>query len=310
MSEPSASPPARWVGIALLSVYLIWSSTYYALRMVVREAPPFLTGGTRYLLAGVILLLVARARGLRLPTRKQWRNTALVGTLLFLMGNGFVAFASRELGSGILAIVCAGMPLIGALLSPLIGLRPSVREGVGLLVGFSAVAVLASGGDLSASPLSVGLLLLAPVGWAIGSLLVRRLDVGAPILASGAQMITGGISMLTLSLVVGEPVPALASISGEAWLWFVHLVVFGSLVGFLAYQYLLMNARPAVAMSYAYVNPVLAVILGATVGGEHVSPNALIALALICAAVFLIVTKPKPVAAATVPTASELERAS
>ncbi len=283
--------------LALGSVYLIWSSTYYALRVVVRELPPFLAGGGRYLLAGLMLLALARARGLGSPTLRQWRNTALVGTLLFAVGNGFVAFASQTIGSGILAIVCGAMPLIGAALSPLVGVRPSAREGVGLLLGFVAVGALASGGDLSGSPLAVGLLLLAPVGWAVGSLLVRRLDVGPPMLAAGAQMVSGGVAMLGISSVSGEAAPS-DPISITTWLWLLHLVVLGSLVAFLAYQYLLMNARPAIAMSYAYVNPVLAVVLGAWAGGEHVSPNALIALALICAAVFFIVTKPKPAAAA------------
>lgn len=292
MDTAPPAPLSRNVLLALGSVYLIWSSTYYALRAVVRELPPFLAGGGRYLLAGLLLLAFARMRGLGSPSLRQWRNTALVGTLLFAVGNGFVAFASREIGSGILAIVCAAMPLIGAALSPLVGIRPSMREGIGLSIGFVAVGALASGGDLSASPLSVGLLLLAPVGWAIGSLLVRRLDVGPPMLAAGAQMVCGGLSMLGISLSTGEGLPT-GPISLSTWLWLVHLVVFGSLVAFLAYQYLLMNARPAIAMSYAYVNPVLAVVLGAWAGGEVVSPNALIALALICAAVFFIVTKPK-----------------
>lgn len=292
-SETPAPSIPRSVLVALFSVYLIWSSTYYAVRVVVREVGPFLLGGGRFLIAGAVFLLLARLRGMPWPTFVQWRNTALVGALLFAIGNGFVAFASQELGSGLIAIVCATMPLAGALLSPLFGVRPSRREAAGLFVGFVATALLASGGDLSASPLAVILLFLSPLGWALGSLLVRKLDVGPPLLAASTQMISGGAMMLAISRVTGEPIPT--AIAPSTWLFIAHLVLFGSLVGFFAYQYLLVHARPALAMSYAYVNPVLAVLLGAWVGGETLSASMLVSLALITLAVVLIVTKPKPV---------------
>jgi drug/metabolite transporter (DMT)-like permease len=292
-TDPSKDPPRPRILVALACVYLIWSSTYYAIRVVVQEAPPFGTAAARYLLAGVLLMGLARLSGLPWPRPRQWRDTALLGTLLFGVGNGFVSFASQELGSGIVAIVCATMPLAGAALSPLFGTLPSPRELVGLGLGFVAVALLASGGDLrAASPVALLLLFLAPLGWALGSLLVRRLDVGPPMMASAAQMLGGGLVLLAVAASRGEAVPR--ALTGEATAMFAHLVVSGSLVGFLAYQYLLVHARPALAMSYAYVNPVLAVLLGTIFGGEPVSIRAVGALALISAAVFVTVTKPPP----------------
>jgi drug/metabolite transporter (DMT)-like permease len=283
--------------LALACVYVIWSSTYYAIRVVVHVAPPFGSAAVRYLLAGITLLAIARARGLAPPTFRQWRDTALLGALMFGVGNGFVAYASQELGSGMVAIVVATMPLAAAFLAPFFGLRPSPRELVGLGLGFVGVVLLASGNDLSAaSPLALVLLFVAPVGWALGSLLVRRLHVGPPMVASAAQMIGGGLVLLVVSAASGETPPTTVDATTAAM--FVHLVISGSLVGFLAYQYLLVHARPALAMSYAYVNPVLAVLLGALAGGEPISARATFALALISVAVFVTVTKPKPAPAA------------
>lgn len=291
MTATSKSELTPRVLLALACVYVIWSSTYYAIRVVVHAAPPFGSAALRYLLAGVILLAIARLRGLPLPTLAQWRNTALLGGLMFAVGNGFVSYASQELGSGIVAIVCATMPLAGASLAPLFGLRPSPRELIGLGVGFLAVVLLASGNDLSAaSPLALILLFLAPAGWALGSLLVRRLDIGPPMTASAAQMISGGAILLVVSVATGETPPS--SLDATTIAMLVHLVILGSLVTFLAYQYLLVHARPALAMSYAYVNPVLAVLLGAFVGGEPISARATFALVLISLAVFVTVTRP------------------
>lgn len=287
----------RSVLVALASVYLIWSSTYYAVRVAVTTLPPFWMGGSRYLLAGLILLGFAKVRGEKLPSGRGWLHALGVGLLLCVMGNGFVSYASREIGSGVIAIVCGTMPLWGALFGRFLGAAFSRRELVGVTVGLVALVLLASGGDLTGSPASIALLMLAPVGWAIGSLWARRVDLGSSMGGSGAQMTLGGLGLLVISFVSGEPVvPPPASTT--VWLAFVYLVVAGSLVGFVAYQYLLQKARPALAMSYAYVNPVLAVVLGAAIGGESLSMRGVLALGLISLAVVAIVMKPKPVASA------------
>lgn len=293
-AAPHASAAlSRGVLFALAAVWLIWSSTYYALRVAVLALPPFWVGGVRYFVAGVVLVALARARGDAFPKGRAWLHAAGIGVLLFVVGNGFVAVASREIGSGVVAIVCGTMPLWAALLGRFLGAPVSRRELLGLLAGFAAVGLLAWGNDLSGSPLAVTLLCLGPIGWALGSLLVRRVELGSATAGSGVQMTLGGVGLLVASFATGEPMlPDRAPL--EAWLAVAYLVVAGSFVGFVAYQYLLREARPALAMSYAYVNPVLAVVLGATVGGESVSAQGVVALGLIAIAVVAIVSRPSP----------------
>ena len=282
---------SRGIVSSLAAVWLIWSSTYYALRVAVLALPPFWVGGVRYFLAGLLLLGLARSRGDAFPKGRAWLHAGGIGVLLFVVGNGFVAVASREIGSGVVAIVCGTMPLWAALLGRFLGAPVSPRELLGLCAGFIAVGLLAWGNDLSGSPLAIALLCLGPIGWALGSLLVRRVELGSATAGSGAQMTLGGLALLGVSVATGEPmVPAAAP--AEAWLALAYMVVAGSLVGFVAYQYLLREARPALAMSYAYVNPVLAVVLGATVGGESVSSQGVVALGLIALAVVAIVSRP------------------
>ena len=281
--------------LALLTVYVIWSSTYYAIRVVVAHVPPLLSSGARYLIAGLVMLVIARMQGLAVPDRKAWGRALGVGVLLFVVGNGFVSMAATELGSGIIAIVCAMMPLWGAVLGPAFGVPASRREWGGLVLGFSGVAVLALGGELRAAPGATMLLLLAPIGWAVGSLLVRRWDVGKGIMGAATQTITGGAMLLLVAFARGERVPSEVPI--EALGAMAYLVVFGSLAGFGAYHHLLVNARPAVAMSYAYVNPVLAVMLGAWLGGEAIGWHTAAGMVLIVGAVVTIVARPRPTAA-------------
>ena len=226
-------------------------------------------------------------------------HSAVVALLFFVVGNGFVALASVHLGSGVIAVVCAMMPLWGAVMMPLIGERTSPREWAGLGVGFIGVLVLALGDDLRADPMAAGLLMLAPIGWAFGSILVKKLDVGRGAMGTAMQMVAGGGLTLLVSAVRGESMPS--HVPTEAIAAVIYLATLGSLVGLTAYNYLLRHARPALAMSYAYVNPVLAVFIGAALGGEHVSPRVGIAILLIVPAVIAIVAKPRqPVVAAAV----------
>jgi drug/metabolite transporter (DMT)-like permease len=283
---------------ALASVYLIWSSTYFAIRVAVQSLPPFLTAGVRYLAAGLVMMAWARWRGEKMPAARAWMYSAIVALLFFVVGNGFVALASVHIGSGVVAVVCATMPLWAAVMMPMIGERTSTREWVGLGVGFIGVLVLALGDDLRADPVSATLLMLAPVGWALGSLLVKKLDAGRGAMGTAMQMVAGGALTLAVSTARDEHVPE--HVPAEAIFAVLYLMTLGSLVGLTAYNYLLVHARPALAMSYAYVNPVLAVFLGAALGGEHVSPRVGIAILLILPAVIAIVAKPKAVAPARV----------
>ncbi len=253
--------------VALAAVWLIWGSTYLAMRIAVAGLPPFLMAGTRFVLAGAIIIAIVRARGGAVPSLRDWGAAVPIGGLLFLVGNGFVVVAEQTLPSSVAAIVCATTPLVATGPAALPGDRPRVVEIAGMVLGIVGVALLGLGSPLSSAGLRGFLVLLAPVGWSIGSLLARgRKTDGSPIAAAGAQMMAGGVWMLGAALVLGEHAPiVLPWKSVAAWAF---LVVFGSVVGFSAYSWLLKNARPAVAMSYAYVNPVVAVLLGAALGGE------------------------------------------
>ena len=282
---PWPSARAR-VALSLLAVYAIWSSTYLALRVVVSALPALLSSGARYAVAGAVLLVVVRSRGTRFPTRREWVAALPIGALLFLCGNGFVALAERTVASSVAAVACATTPLWAALLGRFFGSRVSAREGVGLAVGFVGVAALCWGDGVRGDPVALGLLLCAPFGWALGSILAQRLPVAPGLGAAATEMITGGALMIAVGLFSGERVPT--HVPTGAALAFAYLVVFGSLVAFSAYSYLLRVTRTSVAMSYAYVNPALAVLLGAGVAGEAIGLATALATGLIVVAVVLI----------------------
>lgn len=270
--------------VALTTLYLIWGSTYLAMRFAVVGLPPFGMAGTRFVLAGGALLAITRARGDTMPSARAWLVAIPVGALLFLCGNGLVVVAEQTLPSSVAAIVCATTPLVASGLMALRGERPTRVELFGVVLGIAGVALLGIGSPLAVAGWRALLVLLAPVGWAIGSLIARSeaARAGASsrgLGAAGAQMMMGGVWMLLMSLVLGEHLPSeLPTASVLAW---IYLVVFGSLVGFSAYSWLLAHSRPSVAMSYAYVNPVIAVLLGAALGGEHLGWATLVATVLI-----------------------------
>jgi drug/metabolite transporter (DMT)-like permease len=292
--QPGKTPPAPerqgpasqlLVALALGAVYLIWSGTYLALRFVVQALPTMLTVGLRFVVAGTVLCGVLRLRGQPWPSSRQLVASLPAGVLLFVVGNGFVALAEREVSSGAAALVCATMPLCAAGLNFLAGRRPHGREWLGLLLGFAGVAVLCLGKDLQAAPQAMMMLLLAPIGWALGSTWARRLPLPPGLMGAATQMLMGGVVAAGVALLRGERLPAQWPLLAVGSLG--YLIVFGSLIAFSAYTYLLSHTRPAVAMSYAYVNPGLAVVLGALLGGEPLHREVIGASALIVAGVFL-----------------------
>ena len=274
---------------ALAAVYVIWSSTYLAIRVVVEDMPALLTASMRFLVAGAVMLALARRRGAAWPSASDWKRIAPAGLLLFVGGNGFVVIAETSVSSGGAAVVCAMMPLWVGVLGVLTGERPTAREWASLVLGFVGVIVLMGGPALAGEPLHVVLIILAPISWAIGSVLARRTkDVGgeqATLVGAGLQMFIGGIALALAGALRGESLPLHAS--GESWLALAYLVVFGSLIAFTAYAWLLRNARPIVATSYAYVNPILAVLIGAALYGEPLSWATAVANALIVGAIML-----------------------
>lgn len=278
---------------SLAAVYLIWSSTYLAIRIAITELPPLLMAGARYFAAGLVMLAIARRRGAVWPTAEQWLRVVPSGALLFLCGNGFVVIAERTVSSGGAAVVCATMPLWTGVLAAIGGERPSWREWLSLAIGFLGVMVLMGGPSLAGEPLHLALIVLSPMCWALGSVIARRQfkrwGTGAA-MSSAMQMLTGGAIMIAVGGVRGEHWPVHASVG--PWLAMGYLAVFGSLIGFTAYNWLLRNARPVVATSYAYVNPILAVLIGAAISGEPLGWTTLIANALIVGAIALALARP------------------
>lgn len=261
------------------ALYFIWGTTYLAMRVVVLEVSPFLMGGARFLLAGGLLLGFLRLKGDPLPTLKQWLYAAPVGICLFVLGNGLVGLAEQSLSSAAAAVVCATTPLCAAALAPLFGERFRRQELLGTILGFVGVVVLFSGAEFKADLKSALILACAPLGWAAGSLLARRLPLAKGLMSAATQMLTGGVVMTLVAAVRGEL--AVPRASAEAWASWVYLILFGSLVSFSAYNWLLRNTRPSLAMSYSYVNPVVAVAMGALVGHERLGPEMIPALLLV-----------------------------
>jgi drug/metabolite transporter (DMT)-like permease len=292
LDRPAVDPR---LALSLLAVYVIWSSTYLAIHVAVTELPPMLMASLRYEAAGLVMLLIALRRGAAWPPLRDWLRVLPTGALLFLGGNGFVALAQQSVTSGGAAVVCAMMPLWVGVLGFIAGERPSRREWLSLVLGFVGVAVLMGGPSLAGEPLHVLALLAAPVCWGMGSILARRLpgSIGRdPFLLPAMQMMTGGAVLAAAGGVLGERLPAHASTT--AWLALAYLCVFGSIIAFTAYSWLLRNARPVIATSYAYVNPILAVLIGAALSGESIGATTVIANALIVGAVFLALRRPRP----------------
>jgi len=277
---------------SLAAVYLIWSSTYLVMRIAVTELPPLLMAGMRFCSAGLVMLAAAKHRGVAWPSARQWLRVAPIGALLFVGGNGFVALGERSVSSGGAAVVCAMMPLWTGVLATISGERPTGREWLSLVVGFVGVLVLMGGPSLAGAPIDIFLILLAPIAWALGSVFGRRFakaQSSDTVMLSAMQMLTGGAALTVSGLARGESLPAHAS--PQAWLALAYLSVFGSLIAFTAYNWLLRNARPVVATSYAYVNPILAVLIGAALYGEPLGVTTVVANLLIIGAVALAIGK-------------------
>jgi drug/metabolite transporter (DMT)-like permease len=293
-----ASLPPRERGrvlLALAAVFLCWGSTYLAIRVVVQSFPPLLMAGCRHLLAGLVMIAFLLARKQGFPGMRQWGAGALVGTLLLLGGNGGVVLAEQWVSSGLASLLVATVPLWMLLFSRLAGHRSSGREWAGMAIGLAGVALLTREGDFAAGPSGAAgflLLLAGALSWAFGSIWSARLPVAPGFMGAATQMLGGGAAMLAAGFVAGEswpsrfPLPAVAG-----WL---YLVVFGSLVGFTAYLYLLARVRPSLTSSYAYVNPLIAVLLGMAVLGERLSPTGVAAMAVILAGVALTLVPSPP----------------
>ncbi len=255
--------------LAMLALYIIWGSTYLSMRIAMESMPAFMMAGIRFILAGGILYSCLRLRHVPSPTRSQWLGAALIGTLLVAIGNGGVAFAEQWIASGLAAVAVGASPLWAAFFFGLLGRWPTRLEWLGLGLGFLGVVLLNLEHGLWATPLGAISLLIAPMCWALGSALSSRVSLPSGLMSSAAQMLVGGFILLMISLLLGERLHSMPSIRSLAAL--AYLIVFGSLAAFSAYGYLLRRVRPALATSYAYVNPAVALCLGVGLAGEHIT---------------------------------------
>lgn len=272
--------------LAFAVVSVVWGSTYFGIRVALESYPPFLIGAIRFIMAGALLFAWARLRGEAMPSPRQWGSAALTGILFFAVGNGLVNVAEQSVSSGLASVLVATMPLWATLFSRLFGERVSRGEVAGIVLGLAGVAVMQLGGELRASPLGTLCAVLAPMGWALGSLASRRLPLPQGTMRTASQMTTGGVVMALISLVKGEHV--VAPFAPRALLAVGYLMLFGSLVGFTAYSYLLKHTRASVATSYAYVNPVIAVALGVAFAGEKLDAPSAAGTVIVLAAVALV----------------------
>ncbi|MCX7557408.1 drug/metabolite exporter YedA [Xanthomonadaceae bacterium JHOS43] len=290
MSAPNASSsasPRLWaVALALAAVYVVWGSTYLGIRFALEGYPPFLLGAIRMALAGTLMYAFLRWRGVPAPTRSQWKQLWWLSIFMVLLSNGLVNVAEQEVSSGMAAVAVASMPLWAALFAFLRGERPRRNEWVGLALGFAGVLWLNAGTDLAATPTGMIALLIAPVAWAWGSIWSRGRDLPTPFMSAAGQMLTGGAWMLGAALVTGERLTDWPPL--DATLALGYLVTFGSIIGFTAYIWLLHHVRPALATSYAYVNPPIAVLFGVLLAGEAFSLHELAAMGVILAGVAII----------------------
>jgi len=277
------------VFIALLSVYLIWGSTYLGIAVALESFPPVVLGVTRFALSAAILffaLLVVRREPL--PTPRQMLNAMLIGVLTLGIGTTAVAFAEQHVSSGLAALAVAATPLWTAAFSFMLFKRPTRLEWVGLLVGFSGILLLNLDKGLSGQPQGALPLIIGPVCWSFGSILSKRLDMPKGFMAIAFECLGAMLMMAALMLISGDRLPANPSTSSV--LAIVYLATFGSLIGFTAYIYLLDNVRPAIATSYAYVNPIVALALGVLLlaEGDSVTPLMIVAMAVILGGVILV----------------------
>ena len=288
---------------SLGAVYFFWGTTYLAIRVGVETLPPFLMASVRFLIAGALLYVVAIRLGDRTgdrPTAAHWRSTAVIGTLLLLGGNGLVTLAEKTVPSGIAALMIATVPLWLVVFSRVaFRERAGWREWLGIAAGLVGIALLANpfaGGGFDAAGMIW--LILAPLLWAVGTLYARRASLPKrPLVTTAMEMLGGGVAIAVVSVVTGEPWRLdVAAISMESLLAVGWLIVFGSIVAFTAYVWLLGNARTSIVGTYAFVNPVVAVLLGWAILGESVTLRTLVAGAVIVVGVALIVTAraPKP----------------
>lgn len=294
--------PARWkIVLAFATIYLVWGSTFLAIRVGVREVPPFLYAAIRFTIAGLAIYLFLIARGEKSPTLRQWRAAALLGSVIFVLDYGLLFWTERRVPSGIAAVMLATIPAWIALAEIVIlrTLRMTAALGIALAMGICGVAVLMSRSlVLGGAPIDRAgavALIVASVSWSVASVVTRKLPLPeSKVMSSGAQMLAGGLLLGVTSAALGEWRGFnFAGVSREAWWALAYLIVAGSIVAFTAYTWLIHHESPTKVGTYAYVNPVVAVIVGYFLGGEKLDARTLIGSACVLLSV-IVITAWKP----------------
>jgi drug/metabolite transporter (DMT)-like permease len=279
------------LGVALLIVYLVWGTTYFALDVAMQTLPPVLMNGARFLLAGVLMLAIARWQGQAWPTAAQWRASALIGGLMAFAAMALVVLAQKAgIGSGLMATVVTTMPMWLALWTRWGGERVPLTSWIGLVLGATGALLLALEGDFSTTLLGTLCAFGAPLAWSLGSYASRRLDLPPPAMASAAQWLLGGLLGLVVAWLWEPSVRTFAwqQVSLASLLAWLYLVVMGTMVTLNAYLWLLKNTSAALAGSYSFVNPVVALCVGVLLGGEQLTGWVFVAMPVILLALALI----------------------
>ncbi len=306
LSDPTRSAavkPAAWrVGACLLAVYIVWGTTYFAIKVAIEGIAPFFLVGTRFVAAGVLLLGWQALSGARMPTPRQWGGAAVVGLLLLVVGNGGVSIAEHWVSSGATVALISVMPLATVLWSGAFGQWPRRAEWSAIALGGAGVAIMLLGRDLQGSIFGTALILFSTASWSLGTVLSRRLDIPHGPTGFGAEMLTAGLMGLVVSAALGEHW-SMPHAPRVFWAWG-YLVLFGSLIAFSAYRFVVERVSASLASTYAYINPPVALLVGWWLGHERFSVNVLLGLPVVLVAVAWhawIQTRGAPLAAPTVP---------
>jgi drug/metabolite transporter (DMT)-like permease len=294
--------PARWkILLAFAIIYLVWGSTFLAIRVGVREVPPFLLAGMRFFAAGIALYAWMRAKGTASPTRREWASVSFLAVLIFVFDYGLLFWAEKRVPSGIAAVMLATIPVFMAL-AEILFLRTqslTLRLGLALLIGIGGVAVLvtrsASLGEGAIDKSGAIALIVAAISWSLAASLTRKLSLPeSKVMSSGAQMLAGGILLTLTAAMLGEFKGFdVRAVSSGAWLALLYLIFAGSIVAFTAYVWLIHHESPTKVGTYAYVNPVVAVLLGYALGGEPLGTRTIVGTLLVLVSVVVITTTPK-----------------
>jgi drug/metabolite transporter (DMT)-like permease len=312
--EATSRPPRWQTLLAFAIIYFVWGSTYLAIRVGVREVPPFLLAGMRFFTAGIVLYIWMRAKGTPAPSRREWTAALLLAVLIFVLDYGSLFWAEQRVPSGIAAVMLATIPVFMALAEILFlrTQRLTLRLGVALLAGIAGVAVLVGRssrfGQGSIDATGAMALLVAAISWSVASILTRKLPLPeSKVMCSGAQMLAGGILLTLTAALLGEFKGfSVRAVSLGAWFALAYLIVAGSIIAFTAYVWLIHHESPTKVGTYAYVNPVVAVLLGYFLGGEALGLRTIGGTLLVLLSVVVITTAPKDAKSAAITQATEM----